>query len=738
MDRHVHSVKVWVNADNVIDVVQSDLEKHSYTGYKFDRMTPASVGASVESGTVITLYYIKDTTQTREVSYTVKHRVNGVVDKVFDYTDTIWVNDEAKIAIKAGSLDALVYSGYKAKALTGFEVGMVVTSGTVIFIDYEKDVSQTKKVTYTVEHVVDGKLQKSDTYDEFIWVGDPDEIFVKADTLAKQTFVGYRFVKISHNSAADSKVASGTTITLTYEKDETQTKKIQYTVLHKYNDQILAGRTFVKDIWVNDDKIAVDGANVVPGTFVGYKFVSIDPSVKGGDLVDDKTVIILTYDKDLAQTKDITYTVKHVIGNRVVDTMTYTVTVWIGDPDTIVIEAGSLAVNTYEGYKFVSTDTDKHEGDSVENGTVITLSYEADLTQTKPVTYYVHHSVGGKVMHVDVYTDYVWVGADSVIEMKEGTLTPKTYVGYKYVGNDYLTKQRVNTVKGGTIITMFYEKDLTWQKDVYYTVEHVIDGKVEQSATHKQTVWVGEADEIVVNISDLAPKNFAGYRFAYASQSLVDTQKVASGTTVQLFYEKDSFGYVVEYYYDGVKDEALTEKGSALYQSVIDSYTAKNKDGFCLEFVENLPLTISGEADKNVIRVYYSADKNADSVPDKYQKKVIFKVVNGTWADNTSGDIEITVTLTSGGKWDVGGSAKIKAPVGMIAKEGYENGAWDKLIPESVSGTQTEVFTYTFEAIEVDIPLTSDLTSTGAWITAALIALAGATLGKKKLKREEI
>jgi len=289
---------------------------------------------------------------------------------------------------------------------------------------------------------------------------------------------------------------------------------------------------------------------------------------------------------------------------------------------------------------------------------------------------------------------------------------------------------------------MFYEKDESQTKDLYYTVEQVLDGIVKESVQHKLTVWIGESDEVIINIQHITPKTFNGYRYVGISQSFADTQKVASGTVIQLYYEKDSFEYSVEYYYDGVKDESATEKGSALYGTVIDSYIAKHKDGFCLDLVENMPLTITHEADKNVIRVYYATDlvghgDNPDNIPDKYQKKVIFKVVYGTWADLTANDIVIYVTLTKDGKWDINGVADIEAPDGMIASEGYELGSWDKVPPKTVSGTQTETFTYTFDK-KVDIPLTSDTAKTGVFATMAIVALAGVMFGRKKSKREEI
>ncbi|WP_440447661.1 LPXTG cell wall anchor domain-containing protein, partial [Ruminococcus sp.] len=92
--------------------------------------------------------------------------------------------------------------------------------------------------------------------------------------------------------------------------------------------------------------------------------------------------------------------------------------------------------------------------------------------------------------------------------------------------------------------------------------------------------------------------------------------------------------------------------------------------------------------------------ENPDGIPDKYQKKVTFKVVNGTWEDKTNKDISFYVTLLDdNGKWSVNGSARINIPTGMIANYGYENGKWDIEPTQTVSGTDEVIYVYSFEKI---------------------------------------
>ena len=92
--------------------------------------------------------------------------------------------------------------------------------------------------------------------------------------------------------------------------------------------------------------------------------------------------------------------------------------------------------------------------------------------------------------------------------------------------------------------------------------------------------------------------------------------------------------------------------------------------------------------------------ENPDGIPDKYQKKVTFKVVNGTWEDKTNKDISFYVTLLDdNGKWSVNGSARINIPTGMIANYSYENGKWDIEPTQTVSGTEEVIYVYSFEKI---------------------------------------
>ena len=78
-----------------------------------------------------------------------------------------------------------------------------------------------------------------------------------------------------------------------------------------------------------------------------------------------------------------------------------------------------------------------------------------------------------------------------------------------------------------------------------------------------------------------------------------------SQTTEVIYYYrlKPMYNYTVEYYFDGVKDESLTDTKEARKDSKIETYEDKIKEGYVFEKTENLPLTIVEDTSKNVIKV---------------------------------------------------------------------------------------------------------------------------------------
>ena len=227
----------------------------------------------------------------------------------------------------------------------------------------------------------------------------------------------------------------------------------------------------------------------------GYKFDSAEPETL--EIGAEGNVIKLYYVKDADQTKNTSYTVRHIVDGEEKDTNTYTGTAWINETNpTIVIEAGSLEQKTYIGYKFESIDTEAKEGDAIASGTVITLTYVRDNGQTQKTTYTVQHMVEGETepRNTDTYEDTAWVNeTDPTIIVKAGTLAEKTYTGYKFSAISP-SVQEGDAVKTGTVITLTYVK----RTDLTYTVKYLwTDGNGMGSGTAIE----GVRDKVVKNVT---------------------------------------------------------------------------------------------------------------------------------------------------------------------------------------------------------------------------------------------
>ena len=227
-DSQTYTGTAWVN-DKVIEVEAGSLDKHEYTGYKYDSISPEGVaeGAAVADGTVITLYYVKDETAVKEMKYTVQHAIEGSVQDGYTstYTEPVWVNDPDEIAVQAGSLEAVEFTGYKLDSIEpAVSEGEKVDNETVITLNYVRDNSQTKTVTYTVNHIIEGEVADTESYEDTVWVNEENPtITVVEGSVDPNEYAGYEYLSTDPDVAAGEAVADGTVINITYKAlpDET-------------------------------------------------------------------------------------------------------------------------------------------------------------------------------------------------------------------------------------------------------------------------------------------------------------------------------------------------------------------------------------------------------------------------------------------------------------------------------------------------------------------------------------
>ena len=391
-------------------------------GYKYDSVSESSYTVAANQNKIITIYYVKDNSQTQPTNYTVKYTLDGVEQTADAITvdGNAWINDNpAKIAIAESGIPtpADKYKGYKLDPANPAypEAGEKVESGSVFTVNYVKDNSQTQATNYTIKYTINGKEQKTDTItvEGTAWVNDnPAKIAIAKDGIPTPVdkYTGYKLDPANPEyPAAGEMVKSGRTFTVNYVKDETQTQPTKYTVKYTLNgvEQPADTITVEGTAWVNDApaKIAIAEAGIpTPADkYKGYKLDTKNPKYPAaGEKVESGSVFSVNYVKDNSQTQPTNYTVKYTVNGveQATDTITVEGTAWINDnPAKIAIAKIGIPTpaNKYKGYKLDPANPEyPAAGEKVESGSVFTVNYVKDETQTNETKYTVKYTIDGK------------------------------------------------------------------------------------------------------------------------------------------------------------------------------------------------------------------------------------------------------------------------------------------------------------------------------------------------------
>ena len=148
------------------------------------------------------------------------------------------------------------------------------------------------------------------------------------------------------------------------------------------------------------------------------------------------------------------------------------------------------------------------------------------------------------------------------------------------------------------VINFYYTK----RNDLSYTVKYLEQGtdeELSQTKTVKNQTFKDSVTEEAIEIP--------GYNAQEPTQTEI-TIEVDNNEIIFYYQKKTDIKYTVEYYYDGNINEDNTEEYTATYQDKITEYEDKNITGYRLDKTENLPLTITENAENNVIKIYYVKD----------------------------------------------------------------------------------------------------------------------------------
>ena len=372
-----------------------------------------------------------------------------------------------------------------------------------------------------------------------------------------------------------------------------QEKEYNYRVEYYYNNKIDDSKTDIKESSYNAEITTYE-----PKEQLGYKFDRVEglPLTISGNSEND--IIKVFYIIDEEQRKDLHYSVVYYKDNVLVpeDTIHRSQNVQVLEEDIIEVDRSLFTdENKYYGYKINTTKPSTVPG-RVPNETIINVFYIQDETMRKDVKYTIEYYKNGILTDTDVETDSVQILQPDTIKVdKERVNTINKYENYIL---DYTDPEIIpDVVETDAVIKIYYIKRNDLQYVIHYkdeiTGRSLADDKVVQNQTFGDKVQESAID--IVGYDKVNPAD-------------VEIEITSGANEYTFYYNRAKFDYTVEYYYDNVIDASKTEQIESLYNEEITSYTDNIKEGYKLDKVEGIPLTISQNEDENIIKVYYVID----------------------------------------------------------------------------------------------------------------------------------
>ena len=472
----------------------------------------------------ITVKYVRDDEQTKDVTYTVEYYKDNVKDdtKTQSYTNPIWVNaTEQQVKLSEINTTDKFGAGYKFEKTDPATVPSTIADKGVIKVYYVSDTFD-----YSVKYVIEGTdTELVPGYTKLATFGTE----VGAD---KKDIQGYTVLN------ADEKLTIGSDESQNVLVIEYRANTYGYSVEYYYDG--------VKDESATLNKLAQFNTKVNsydPKEKPGYKFEKTENLPLTITTDASKNVIKVYYVKDASQTKNITYTVKYFKDGVEVtaDEQKETKPIWVNDPSELTVD--KTAINTtdkYVGYKLDSAATGEIPT-VVADGTVINVYYVKDELQTKEVTYTVKYFRDGVEVTADkqTVTKRIWINAPLEVEVNKTAInTTDKYVGYKL--DSAATGEIPSVVASGTVINVYYVKDASQTKDVTYTIKYYKDGEeqTEDTITVTKKVWVNEPSVIDVNKADInTTDKYEGYTFDSETTGIIPN-KADNGSVIKVYYKK--------------------------------------------------------------------------------------------------------------------------------------------------------------------------------------------------------
>ena len=584
-------------------------------------------------------------------NYTVNYYIEGTTTPVPGITPNP-VTGKGNVGDQITIKHPVVTTGYKVAENQPTSL-MVKREGTTEVVYYTIDKTQTRDLSYTVEYYKDGIHVEGDdqVVTKSVWSGTNMMPVDVADINVTDKYAGYDFDH-SEPTTIPTEIAGGSTIKVYYVTDSTDVRDLSYTVEY-YKDGIhVVGddQVVTKSVWSGTNMMPVDVADInVTDKYAGYDFDHSEPTTIPTEIAGGSTI------KVYYTVNSYNYKVSHVYR----------------DADNNVVEE-LTTTKTDEKRDYLSAIAESPRGPENANGNFVLSNIEVDSVDESTLQADEEGNITG-TMPAENLTITFYYDADNIGEKdpEEGDGIADKYqitVTYDAVNGKVVANQ------GPFVLTKYNANHEYAMDGVAYLAENQI-ATVEPNLGYHLTGWTPEEPGTEIALNE-------------------DTKFVAT-------FAINEYQATVKY----IDEETKAEIGTAKEVTVKHGETINGEDykidieDYVYTHAESKAITEAGM----IVNVYYSADKNHDEIPDKYQIHVNYNAVNGTITAN-QGPFTLN-KVNENGEYAVDGIAHLSDD--QIAKaspnNGYQGGTWSPMAPTTALDlTEDITFTITFTANQTD------------------------------------